>query len=97
VRTPAQAYAIGLVHGAAGSGAVAVLVVAAVPTRAAAVLALLVLLLGTAVSMTLLSAAIGRALGASRVRRAFRAAIPLLGSCALVFGAWYSALALQSL
>jgi high-affinity nickel permease len=97
VRRPAQAYAIGVVHGAAGSGAVALLVVAAVPTRTAAVLALLVLLLGTAISMTLLSAGVGRALGAPRVRRTFGAAIPLLGSGALVFGAWYCALALQSL
>jgi len=97
VRTPAQTFAIGLVHGAAGSGAVAVLVVAAVPARAAAVLALLVLLLGTAVSMTLLSAAVGRLLRAPRVLRTFTAAVPLLGSASLAFGAWYAAVALQSL
>ena len=95
VRSPLQAFAIGLVHGTAGSGAIAVLIVAAVPNRPTALLALLVLLVGTAVSMTLLSAAAGRAFAASGLRRAFGAAVPLLGSGALVFGVWYSAAALQ--
>src|SRR5919206_396731 len=57
-----------------GAGhATTVLVVAAVPTRAAAVAALVVLVVGTALSMTVMSAAVGRLLGASRARRALGA------------------------
>jgi high-affinity nickel permease len=96
IRSPVQAYTIGLVHGAAGSGAVAVLIVAAVPTRAAALLALVALVVGTAVSMTAFTAAAGHAFGAARLRRGFGAAVPLLGSAALLFGAWYVAAALQA-
>src|SRR5919198_5833730 len=43
VRTPAQAFAIGLMHGLAGSGAAAVLIVAAVPDRRLAMPALVLL------------------------------------------------------
>jgi hypothetical protein len=57
----AQAFGIGLVHGLAGSAGVAILIVAAVPNRTMAVAALLVMVVGTAVSMSVLSAAIGRA------------------------------------
>ncbi len=97
LRTPAQAFSIGLVHGAAGSGAVAVLIVAAVPDRAVAIVALLVLAAGTALSMTLLSALVGRVLGAAAARRLLTRAIPALGSFACVFGVWYLAAALTSL
>ena len=97
LRTPAQAFSIGLVHGTAGSGAVAVLIVAAVPDRAVAMLALLVLAAGTALSMTLLSALVGRVLGAAAARRLLTRAIPALGSIACVFGVWYLAAALTSL
>jgi ABC-type nickel/cobalt efflux system permease component RcnA len=95
LRTPAQAFSIGLVHGAAGSGAVAVLIVAAVPGRTVAMLALFVLAAGTAVSMTLLSAVVGRVLGAAAARRLLTASIPALGSFACVFGVWYLAEALR--
>lgn len=95
-RSPVQAYAIGLVHGAAGSGAITVLLLTAVEGRAAATAALAVLVLGTAVSMTLLSALAGRLLGGPRMRRTMSAAVPLLGSGALAFGAWYAVVALQS-
>jgi ABC-type nickel/cobalt efflux system permease component RcnA len=97
VRSPAQAYAIGLVHGAAGSGAITVLLLAALPGRASAVAALIVVVLGTAASMTVLSALAGRVLGAQRMRRTLSSAVPVLGSAALAFGAWYAAAALQSL
>jgi ABC-type nickel/cobalt efflux system permease component RcnA len=97
VRTPAQAFGLGLVHGMAGSAGVAVLVVAAVADRRLAVAALIVLVAGCAVSMTLLSALVGRVLGAARVRRRFTAAIPALGSAACLFGLWYAAVALQSM
>jgi ABC-type nickel/cobalt efflux system permease component RcnA len=93
VRRPAQAFAIGLVHGLAGSGGVAVLIVAAVPERRLAALALVLLALGTAVSMTVLSALVGRALAARRSRRAFQSAVPALGAAACLFGVWYVAAA----
>src|SRR5438067_3070403 len=55
VRTPWQAYSIGLVHGVAGSGAVSVLLIAVIPSRALAAAALVVLVAGCALSMTVLS------------------------------------------
>jgi len=96
VRTPAKAFAIGLVHGAAGSGGVAVLLIAAIPSTALACVALVVLVLGSALSMALLSAAVGGALGAATARRRLARAIPALGSLALAFGAWYVVAALQT-
>lgn len=90
VRTPAEAFGIGLVHGLAGSGGVAVLIVAAVPDRALAVLALVLLALGTAVSMTVLSWLVGSAFGATARRRALGAAVPALATAALCFGTWYA-------
>lgn len=89
-RTPAQAFALGLLHGIAGSGGVAVLLVAAVPDRGLATLALVVLAGGAALSMTLLSALLGRVLGAARARRTLATAIPALGSFACLFGVWYA-------
>jgi len=97
VRTPAQAFGVGLVHGMAGSGGVAVLLVAAISDRTLAVVALLVLVLGCTMSMTILSGLVGRVLGATAARRRFTTAIPALGSAACLFGLWYAAVALQSL
>jgi hypothetical protein len=97
VRTPRQAFSIGLVHGTAGSGGVAVLLVAAIPSTALACIALVVLVAGCALSMALMSAAIGRAFSAAEARRRFARAIPALGSLALAFGAWYVVAALQTL
>src|SRR5947208_5875615 len=96
VRTPAKAFAIGLVHGTAGSAGVAVLLIAAIPSTALACLALIVLVAGCTVSMTLLSAAVGGALNAATARRRLTRAIPALGSLALAFGAWYIVAALQA-
>ena len=47
-------------------------------------------------SMALLSAAVGGALNAAKARRRLARAIPVLGSLALAFGAWYVVAALQS-
>jgi ABC-type nickel/cobalt efflux system permease component RcnA len=96
VRTPAKAFAIGLVHGTAGSAGIAVLLIAAIPSTALACVALVVLVAGCALSMALMSAAVGGALGAATARRRFARAIPALGSLALAFGAWYVVAALQS-
>ena len=96
VRTPAKAFAIGLVHGTAGSAGVAVLLIAAIPSTALACAALVVLVLGCALSMALMSAAVGGALNAAKARRRLARAIPVLGTLALAFGAWYVVAALQS-
>jgi ABC-type nickel/cobalt efflux system permease component RcnA len=97
VRTPAKAFAIGLVHGTAGSAGVAVLLIAAIPSTALACVALVVLVLGCALSMALMSAAVGGAFNAATARRRLVRAIPVLGSLALAFGAWYVVAALQSI
>jgi hypothetical protein len=97
IRTPAKAFAIGLVHGTAGSAGVAVLLIAAIPSTTLACVALIVLVLGCALSMSLMSAAVGGALNAAKARRRLARAIPVLGTLALAFGAWYVVAALQSL
>ena len=97
IRTPAQAFAIGLVHGTAGSAGVAVLLIAAIPSTALACVALIVLVLGCMLSMALMSAAVGGALNAAKTRRRLARAIPVLASLALAFGAWYVVSALQSI
>jgi high-affinity nickel permease len=97
VRTPRQAFAIGLVHGTAGSAGVAVLLIAAIPSTTLACAALVVLVVGCTVSMTLLSAGFGHVMGLTDSRRHLARAVPALGSVALAFGAWYLVAALQSL
>ena len=97
LRTPAQAFAIGLVHGVAGSAGVAVLLIAAIPSTALACGALVVLVVGCALSMALFSALVGGALNAATARRRLVRAIPALGSVALAFGAWYVVAALQAM
>ena len=97
VRTPAKAFAIGLVHGTAGSAGVAVLLIAAIPSTALACVALIVLVCGCALSMAAMSAAVGGVLNAATARRRLARAIPALGSVALAFGAWYAVAALQAL
>ena len=97
VRSRGQAFLIGLVHGMAGSGGIALLLVVAVPDRRLAVLALCALVVGTALSMTALSALVGRLLGAATARRALSSAVPALGSLACLFGAWYAFGALGAL
>lgn len=75
----------------------AVLLIAAIPSTALACVALVVLVLGCALSMALVSAAVGGALNAATPRRRLARAIPALGSLALAFGAWYVVAALQAL
>jgi ABC-type nickel/cobalt efflux system permease component RcnA len=95
-RTPRQAFSIGLVHGTAGSGGVAVLLIAAIPGTALACVALVVLVTGCALSMTAMSALVGGALHAAAARRRLLRAIPALGGAALAFGVWYLASALAA-
>lgn len=97
VRSPRQAFGIGLVHGMAGSAGVAVLIVAAVPGRTTAAVALVVMSAGTLLSMSLLSAGFARAFTAAAARRAFARAVPVFGGAACAFGAWYLVAALLAL
>jgi high-affinity nickel permease len=93
VRTPLGAFGIGLVHGLGGSAGVAVLLLAAIPSRSVAILSLVVLALFTAVSMTIVTTGFGRALVSATVQRGFAVVAPGLGALSLAFGVWYAAAA----
>ncbi len=89
-RSPAGAFAIGLVHGMGGSAGVAVLLLATIPDRAEAVAALGVLALGTAISMALLSSAFGYAITRGPALHRMLALAPTMGVVTLAFGGWYA-------
>jgi VIT1/CCC1 family predicted Fe2+/Mn2+ transporter len=95
-RSPLAAFGIGLIHGAGGSAGVAVLVVAAVPGTGAATAALAVLALGTALSMTAVTALFGGALARGPLPRKFELAAPVLGAFSLAFGVWCGLAALSA-
>jgi ABC-type nickel/cobalt efflux system permease component RcnA len=90
-RSPWQAFGIGLVHGAGGSAGVGVLLLlATISGSADAVAALMVLAVGTAVSMALLSSAFGFAITRGPVVRRMLAFAPAMGCVTLAFGCWYT-------
>jgi hypothetical protein len=93
VRTEGGAFGIGLVHGMGGSAGVGILIVASVQSTALAVLALGLLALFTALSMTMLTTGFGRALVSRPVSAAFGHVAPMLGVASLAFGVWYGAAA----
>lgn len=95
-RTPMQAYGIGLVHGMGGSAGVGVLLLAAIPDRAEAIVALGLFAAFTAISMALASSTFGYALTRPPVLRRFATIAPALGMLSLVFGVWYSLGALNA-
>jgi high-affinity nickel permease len=88
-RSPLQAYAIGILHGFAGSAAIAILLLATIQSRTQAATALVVFALGSTMSMALVSAALGYALGREPLRRRFGGLAPALAAVAFAFGAWY--------
>jgi hypothetical protein len=89
-RGPLQAFGIGTLHGLAGTGAVVLLLIAALPGRLEAALALAVFAPMTAASMALCSAGFGWVLARPALGPAFTTAgVPLLGAMSLLFGAWY--------
>jgi high-affinity nickel permease len=90
VRTPWQAFGIGLVHGIGGSGGVGVLLLAAIHSHALALVALVLFAACTAVSMAMLSTGFGLALGRPAAQRAFSRIVPLFGVLGLCFGTWYA-------
>jgi hypothetical protein len=89
-RTGRAAFAIGIVHGMAGSAGVGVLVLASVRSTGLAVLSLAVLAVFTAVSMSVLSRGFGSLLVSRPARAAFGAVAPAMGGASLAFGIWYA-------
>jgi ABC-type nickel/cobalt efflux system permease component RcnA len=93
VRTPRQALSIGLLHGLAGTGAVVLLLLAALPTRVEAAAALAVFAPMSVVSMTLCTTGFAWILTRPVVQPVYRTVlIPALGLFGLLFGAWYTGL-----
>ncbi len=90
VRTPAGAFGIGLVHGIGGSAGVGVLILAAIPSTTIACIALVILAIFTAVSMTLVTTGFGITLSSDRVAGSFNGVAPVIGVTSLAFGAWYA-------
>jgi ABC-type nickel/cobalt efflux system permease component RcnA len=94
VRTPAQALSIGLLHGVAGTGAVVLLLIAAMPTRLEAALALGVFAPMSILSMAACTAAFAWVLTRPFIEPVYRTVlIPGLGMFGVMFGAWYAGLA----
>ena len=91
LRSPAQAYGIGCLHGVGGSAAVGVLLLASIRSRPEAVGALVLFALATALSMAVLSSGLGYALGSPAVSRRVERLAPVLAVASLTFGFWYAA------
>jgi ABC-type nickel/cobalt efflux system permease component RcnA len=89
-RRPAQAFAIGLVHGLAGSAGVGVLLLASIHDHLLAVGALAIFAVCTALSMALLSTGVGRAFASAPLQGSFNRLAPGLALVSLAFGAWYA-------
>lgn len=89
-RSPLAAYGIGLVHGIGGSAGIGVLLIAGMPEHTLAIVALLLFAGATALSMTILSTAFGRALALGPAARRFASFAPAFGTAGVLFGAWYA-------
>jgi hypothetical protein len=86
-RTPGQAFAIGALHGLAGTGAVVLLLLAALPGPAEALLALAVFAPASVISMTACTAALTWVLTRRRLDVPYRRVLlPVLGLGAVAFG-----------
>jgi hypothetical protein len=87
----AKAVSIGLLHGLAGTGAVVLLLIAALPTRLEAGLALAVFAPMSIVSMAACTAAFAWVLTRPIVEPVYRTVlIPGLGLFGVMFGLWYA-------
>jgi hypothetical protein len=93
VRTSGQALSIGLLHGLAGTGAVVVLLIAALPSQLQSALALAVFAPMSMVSMTACTAGFAWALTRPAIEPFYRTVlVPGLGVFGLMFGLWYAGL-----
>lgn len=95
VRTPRQAFGVGLLHGVGGSAGVGAILLATIDDQALAVAGLIVLAAFTALSMMLVTTGFGAALARRPVQRLLTRVIPVLGVASLGFGAWYALGALE--
>ena len=89
-RTPLSSYGVGLVHGVGGSGGLTLLLLSTISDKAEAAVALLLFAAGTALSMALLSTALGLAIAGGPIGRNFERVAPILGVLGVAFGAWYA-------
>jgi high-affinity nickel permease len=93
VRTRGQALSIGMLHGLAGTGAIVLLLIAALPSRLEAGLALAVFAPMSIVSMAAFTAAFAWVLTRPIIEPVYRAVlIPGMGAFGMVFGLWYAGL-----
>ncbi len=93
-RRPREAFGIGVLHGLAGSGAVALLLIAALPTQLEAAAALAVFAPMSVISMTACTAAWAWVFTRPALTPVYGSLmLPALGSFGLLFGAWYAGLA----
>jgi hypothetical protein len=91
VRTPQQAFAIGILHGLAGTGAVVLLLIAALPSQIEAAAALALFAPMTVLSMIGCTSAFAWVLTRPLIEPIYRRVlIPSLGLFALAFGTWYA-------
>ena len=91
VRTNRQALSIGLLHGLAGTGAIVLLLIAALPSRLEAGLALGVFAPMSIVSMAALTATFAWVLTRPIVEPLYRTVlIPVMGAFGVMFGLWYT-------
>jgi ABC-type nickel/cobalt efflux system permease component RcnA len=94
VRSPQQALGIGMLHGLAGTGAVVLLLIAALPTQLEAAAALAVFAPMSMVSMALCTTAFAWLLTRPLIQPLYRTVlIPGFGVFGLMFGLWYAGLA----
>ena len=90
VRTRGQALSIGLLHGLAGTGAVVLLLIAALPSRLEAGAALAIFAPMSILSMAALTAAFAWVLTRPMIEPVYRTVlIPALGTFGVMFGVWY--------
>lgn len=93
VRSRGRALAIGVLHGLAGSGAVVVLLIAAMPGELQAAAALAAFAPMSIVSTALCSSAFAWLLTRPVIAPVYRTVlIPAFGASGLMFGAWYAGL-----
>jgi high-affinity nickel permease len=91
VRSSGQAMTIGLLHGLGGTGAIVLLLIAALPSRLEAAAALAVFAPMSIVSMAALTATFAWVLTRPIVEPVYRTVlIPALGSFGVLFGLWYT-------
>ncbi len=92
-RTPRQAFMIGVLHGLAGTGAIVLLLIAALPGQLEAAAALAVFAPMSVLSMAACTAVFAWVLTRPMVEPVFRSVlIPALGVFGMVFGLWYAGL-----